>query len=72
MPTFFLNGKELEFTQGETIIEVAQRAGIEIPHFCWHPSLAYGDARGQLTWVYEPVQQRICWRAGGNAANRRN
>lgn len=40
MPTFFLDGKELEFTQGETIIQAAQRAGIEIPHFCWHPSLS--------------------------------
>lgn len=40
MPKFTLDGKELEFTQGETIIEAARREGIEIPHFCWHPSLS--------------------------------
>ncbi len=40
MPTFFLDGKELEFKPGQTIIEAAKAAGIEIPHFCWHPSLS--------------------------------
>ena len=40
MPTFILDGKELDFTQGQTIIEAAKIAGIEIPHFCWHPSLS--------------------------------
>lgn len=39
MPTFTLDGKEIEFTPGQTIIEAAKAAGIEIPHFCWHPSL---------------------------------
>jgi NADH-quinone oxidoreductase subunit G len=39
MPTFFLDGKELEFKPGQTIMEAARAAGIEIPHFCWHPSL---------------------------------
>jgi NADH-quinone oxidoreductase subunit G len=40
MPTFLLDGKELEFKPGQTIIEAAKAAGIEIPHFCWHPSLS--------------------------------
>jgi NADH-quinone oxidoreductase subunit G len=40
MPTFQLDGKQIEFTQGQTIIEAAKAAGIEIPHFCWHPSLS--------------------------------
>lgn len=40
MPTFQLDGKELEFKQGQTIIQAAKDAGIEIPHFCWHPSLS--------------------------------
>ncbi|HJY63389.1 MAG TPA: 2Fe-2S iron-sulfur cluster-binding protein, partial [Ignavibacteria bacterium] len=39
MPTFLLDGKEIEFTPGQTIIEAAKAVGIEIPHFCWHPSL---------------------------------
>jgi NADH-quinone oxidoreductase subunit G len=40
MPTFQLDGKELEFKPGQTIIQAAKDAGIEIPHFCWHPSLS--------------------------------
>lgn len=39
MPTFILDGQELEFKQGQTIIEAAKAVGIEIPHFCWHPAL---------------------------------
>jgi len=40
MPTFLLDGKETEFKPGQTIIEAARAAGVEIPHFCWHPSLS--------------------------------
>jgi NADH-quinone oxidoreductase subunit G len=39
MPSFKLDGKEIEFTPGQTIIAAAKDAGVEIPHFCWHPSL---------------------------------
>jgi NADH-quinone oxidoreductase subunit G len=40
MPKFTLNGKEIEFTLGETIIQAAKRNNIDIPHFCWHPKLS--------------------------------
>lgn len=40
MSKFILDGKEIEFSQGETIIEAAKRYGTDIPHFCWHPSLS--------------------------------
>ena len=40
MPKFILDRKEIEFTQGQTIIEAAKQHGIDIPHFCWHPSLS--------------------------------
>lgn len=40
MPTLTVDGKPVEFKQGQTIIEAARSAGIEIPHFCWHPSLS--------------------------------
>ena len=39
MPHFILDGKEIQFIQGQTIIEAAAKVGIDIPHFCWHPSL---------------------------------
>lgn len=40
MPKFNLDGQEIEFKQGQTIIEAAKAKGITIPHFCWHPSLS--------------------------------
>jgi len=40
MPTFKLDGQEIPFEPGETIIQAARRAGIEIPHYCWHPGLS--------------------------------
>jgi NADH-quinone oxidoreductase subunit G len=39
MPTFKLDGTDIPFEPGESIIRAAQKAGIEIPHYCWHPGL---------------------------------
>ena len=40
MPTFKLDGREIPFEPGDTIIRAAYRQGIEIPHYCWHPGLS--------------------------------
>jgi NADH-quinone oxidoreductase subunit G len=40
MPSFKLDGKEIPFEPGDTIIRAAWRAGVEIPHYCWHPGLS--------------------------------
>lgn len=41
MPNFIIvDGREIDFLPGETIIQAAFRNGIEIPHFCWHPALS--------------------------------
>ena len=40
MPKFVLNGKEIAFEPGETVMQAAWREGIEIPHYCWHPGLS--------------------------------
>ena len=40
MPKCIIDGREIEFTPGETIIQVAERSGIKIPYFCWHPGLS--------------------------------
>ena len=40
MPTLTVDGKQIEFKQGQTVIEAAKNSGIDIPHFCWHPSLS--------------------------------
>jgi NADH-quinone oxidoreductase subunit G len=41
MPTVYVNNKTLEIGADEKLncIQVAQRLGDEIPHYCWHPDL---------------------------------
>ncbi len=52
MPKFVLDGKEIEFEPGQTIIQAAKKFGIDIPHFCWHPSLSIsGNCRVCLVEV---------------------
>ncbi len=40
MATFKIDGREIPFEQGDTIIRAAHRAGMDIPHYCWHPGLS--------------------------------
>ncbi|RYF09073.1 MAG: 2Fe-2S iron-sulfur cluster binding domain-containing protein, partial [Deltaproteobacteria bacterium] len=35
-----IDGKALEFSPGESVIQAATRQDIEIPHYCWHPRLS--------------------------------
>ena len=52
MPKITIDGKDFEFKQGPTIIEAAKDAGIDIPHFCWHPKLSIsGNCRVCLVEV---------------------
>lgn len=40
MPKCIIDGREVEFSPGQNLIEVAKSAGIEIPLFCYHPGLS--------------------------------
>lgn len=40
MSTFKLDGREIPFEPGDSIMRAAWRQGIEIPHYCWHPGLS--------------------------------
>lgn len=40
MSTLKIDGQELEFEPGQTIMQVAQHSGIDIPFYCWHPRLS--------------------------------
>jgi len=40
MPTITIDGRPLEFAPGQTVIQVAHAAGIEVPHYCYHPGLS--------------------------------
>ena len=39
MPKCIIDGREVEFTPGQNLVDVAKKAGIEIPVFCYHPGL---------------------------------
>jgi len=41
MPKITINEREINAKPGDTILRAAERAGIEIPHFCYHPELQY-------------------------------
>ena len=38
--TITIDGREIPFEKGDTVIKAAHRAGIDIPHYCWHPGLS--------------------------------
>lgn len=42
MPVVIVDGKEIEIGAQERLngIEVARRAGADVPHYCWHPGLS--------------------------------
>ena len=40
MPKLTINGKEIEVPAGTNLIEAAKLAGVEVPHYCYHPGLS--------------------------------
>jgi NADH-quinone oxidoreductase subunit G len=60
MPKFTIDGKEIEAPAGTTVIQAAQRHGIHIPHFCWHPDLSVdGNCRMCLVEVEKSPKLQI-------------
>src|SRR3954452_18240437 len=59
MPTFKLDGVEIPFEKGETIIKAAYRQGVEVPHYCWHPGLSVAaNCRMCLVEIEPAANQR--------------
>ena len=54
---FSLDGHDLPFTPGDSILEAASRAGRYIPHLCWHPEFA---AHGSCRLCTVKVHGRAC------------
>jgi NADH-quinone oxidoreductase subunit G len=55
MPTITIDGNPLAFDQGQSILDVAHDNGIEIPHYCYHPSLSVvANCRICLAEVWAP------------------
>ena len=63
MPIARVNGREVEFTPGMTVLQVAELAGEEIPRFCYHDRLSIaGNCRMCLVEVKPgpPKPQASC------------
>src|SRR5450432_3504850 len=63
MPTAKVNGVEVEFENGMTVLQVAELAGEEIPRFCYHERLSIaGNCRMCLVEVKPgpPKPQASC------------
>ncbi|HEX3915632.1 MAG TPA: formate dehydrogenase subunit alpha [Steroidobacteraceae bacterium] len=63
--TFLLNGQEMKALPGETLIEIADREGIEIPRLCYKPGMeAVGNCRSCMVEIKgERVLAASCCRA---------
>jgi len=44
MPKLMIDNIAVEVAEGVSVLEAAQRVGIAIPHFCWHPALGKAGA----------------------------
>jgi NADH-quinone oxidoreductase subunit G len=40
MPKLTIDGKQIEVPAGTNLIEAARAAGIDVPHYCYHPGLS--------------------------------
>ncbi|MCW5891569.1 MAG: (2Fe-2S)-binding protein [bacterium] len=60
MPTVEIDGRKIEVEDGRTVIEAADQAGIEIPHYCWHPGLSIsGNCRMCLVEIEKAPKLQI-------------
>jgi NADH-quinone oxidoreductase subunit G len=60
MPKLTIDGKEVEVADGLNLILAAEQAGIEIPHYCYHPGLSVpGNCRMCLVDVEKAPKLQI-------------
>lgn len=63
MPKLTIDGKEIEVAAGTTIIQAAEKLGIDIPRYCYHPALPVsGNCRICMVEVEKaPKLQIACY-----------
>lgn len=62
MPTIEIDGRPIQVEDGLTVIQAADRLGVEIPHYCYHPGLSIaGNCRMCLVEIEKmPKLQIAC------------
>ncbi len=63
MPNVSIDGKQIEVPAGTTIIQAAEKLGIEIPRYCYHPALPVaGNCRICMVEIEkQPKLQIACY-----------
>ena len=63
MPRLSIDGKEIEVPAGTTIIQAAEKLGIDIPRYCYHPALPVaGNCRICMVEIEkQPKLQIACY-----------
>ena len=58
MPKIKIDGREIEVPKGTTILQAAERLGLEVPQMCYHPGLKVvgvcrvaKNSTARATWV---------------------
>ena len=61
MPKITINGKEIEFEKGMTVLQACELADVEIPRFCYHEKLSIaGNCRTvSYTHLTLPTNDRV-------------
>ena len=58
MPKITINGKEIEFEKGMTVLQACELADVEIPRFCYHEKLSIaGNCRMCLVELEKYLNQ---------------
>jgi NADH-quinone oxidoreductase subunit G len=57
MPTIFVDGQAFEVKEGANVLEACLSAGIDLPYFCWHPSMgSIGSCRQCAVVQYQNAE----------------
>lgn len=55
MPTITINGRQIDFEPGISVLQLALDHGLEIPHYCYHQSLSVpANCRICLAEIWQP------------------
>ena len=53
MPKIIINGREIEFEKGMTVLQACELAHVEIPRFCYHEKLSIaGNCRMSVSYTH--------------------
>ena len=60
MPSFVMDGQNIEFEPGQSIIQAAEKAGVYIPHLCYHPEFEpHGSCRVQCDIYLDNSEKKL-------------